>query len=29
MGLSGGKANPALLQRLMDEALEKGCEAGK
>ena len=29
MGLSGGKANPALLQRLMDEALEKGREAGK
>ena len=29
MGLSGGKANPALLQRLMDEALEKGRESGK
>ena len=29
MGLSGGKANPALLQRLMDEALEKGRDSGK
>ena len=23
MGLSGGRANPVMLQRLMDEALDK------